>query len=68
MAELDTGLPSVRQVQTYIQEKKGVEVKLTTGDVLAGQILWQDPSYLCLMNGQQERFFLSRGAVVYIKA
>ncbi len=67
MTELDTGLPSVRQVQTCIQEKKAVEVKLSTGDVLAGQILWQDPSYLCLVNGQQERFLLYRAAVVYLK-
>ncbi len=67
MAELDTGLPSVRLVQTYIQEKKGVEVKLSTGDVLAGQILWQDPNYFCLVNGQQERFLLYRATVVSIK-
>ncbi|MEN9232883.1 MAG: RNA-binding protein hfq [Gloeomargarita sp. DG02_4_bins_56] len=67
MTELDTGLPSVRQVQMYIQEKKGVEVKLSTGDVLAGQIVWQDPSYFRLVNAQQESFLLYRAAVVYIK-
>jgi len=67
MAELDTGLPSVRQVQAYIQEKKPVEVKLTTGDVLAGQIVWQDPDYFRLVNGQQEQFLLYRATVVYIK-
>ncbi|MEN9217306.1 MAG: RNA-binding protein hfq [Gloeomargarita sp. HHBFW_bins_162] len=67
MTELDTGLPSVRQVQSYIQDKKGVEVKLTTGDVLAGQIVWQDPNYFRLVNGQQESFLLYRPTVVYIK-
>jgi host factor-I protein len=67
MDELDTGLPSVRQVQTYIKERKAVEVKLTTGDVLAGQIVWQDPYYFRLVNGQQEQFLLYRPMVVYIK-
>ncbi|WP_448380489.1 Hfq-related RNA-binding protein [Gloeomargarita sp.] len=67
MAELDTGLPSVRQVQFYIQEKKAVEVKLTTGDVLSGQIVWQDPDYFRLVNTQQEQFLLYRPTVVYIK-
>ncbi|MCS7030490.1 MAG: hypothetical protein NZL92_03010 [Gloeomargarita sp. SKYG116] len=65
--ELDTGLPSVRQVQTFIKDKTGVEVKLTTGDILHGQIVWQDPQYFRLVTGQQEGFLLYRAHVVYIK-
>jgi hypothetical protein len=32
-----------------------------------GQIVWQDPDYFRLVNGQQEQFLLYRATVVYIK-
>ncbi|MBF2056299.1 MAG: RNA chaperone Hfq [Cyanobacterium sp. T60_A2020_053] len=48
MSAFNTGLPSVRQIQTVIKEKKAVEIGLTTNKVLNGNILWQDENCLCL--------------------
>lgn len=48
--ELDTGLPSTRQIQTIIREEKEVEMKLSTGDLLTGKVRWQDPHCICIMD------------------
>lgn len=48
MTELDTGLPSVRQIQGLVRDKKNVEFKLVTGDVLTGTVFWQDASCICI--------------------
>ncbi|NET15744.1 MAG: RNA-binding protein hfq, partial [Okeania sp. SIO1H6] len=44
MSDFDTSLPSVRQIQTYITEKKEVELKLITNDLHVGKVFWQDPN------------------------
>ncbi|MFM6896494.1 MAG: Hfq-related RNA-binding protein, partial [Microcystis panniformis] len=46
MSQFDPGLPSIKQVQSYIQEKREVEIKLSTDDLLVGRILWQDVNCL----------------------
>jgi host factor-I protein len=46
MAEFETGLPSVRQIQGFIKEGEEVELKLVTQDLLSGQLRWQDPNCL----------------------
>lgn len=46
--ELETGLPSTRLLQNYLRDKRTIEVKLVTGDTMAGTISWQDPHCLCL--------------------
>ena len=48
MSDFDTSLPSTRQIQTYIQEKKEVEIKLITNDLYVGKVFWQDPNCICL--------------------
>lgn len=45
---LELGTPSLRQLQSFIREKQEVELKLLTGDLLSGQLFWQDPDCLCL--------------------
>ncbi|MGB7416649.1 MAG: hypothetical protein WA902_20770 [Thermosynechococcaceae cyanobacterium] len=40
--ELDVGLPSIRQLQSLIQDGSEVEVKVITIDLLVGKIRWQD--------------------------
>lgn len=67
MAEFDPGWPSIRQVQGYIQDKQAVEIKLLTGDVLTGQIFWQDPLCLCLIDAEKRAIAIQRPAIAYLK-
>lgn len=64
----DTGLPSIRQVQNLIRDKKKVEVKLMTGDTLAGAVSWQDANAVCVRADNGQDTILMRGAIAYIKA
>ncbi|MEM9804316.1 MAG: RNA-binding protein hfq [Cyanobacteria bacterium P01_D01_bin.56] len=64
--EFDTGLPSIRQLQGLIREQNTVELKLMTGDVLNGMVVWQDVHAICLsVDGQT--VLVMRTAVAYIK-
>lgn len=67
MAELETGLPSVRQIQGFIKEGQEVEIKLLTQDVLTGQLRWQDTNCLCLNNSEGLPVIVWRHAIAYIK-
>lgn len=68
MAEFDTGLPSVRQIQQWVANKQMIELKLVTGDVLTGQPLWQDPNCICLVDADSNQTVAWRAAIVYHKA
>lgn len=64
--EFDTGLPSVRQIQTLIREQNTVEIKLMTGDIFNGSVVWQDAHAICLsVDGQT--IVTMRAAVAYVK-
>jgi host factor-I protein len=65
--ELDTGLPSTRQIQTIIREEKEVELKLTTGDLLIGKVRWQDNNCICLLDPQDQPTIVWRQAIAFIK-
>ncbi|NJR50911.1 MAG: RNA-binding protein hfq [Leptolyngbyaceae cyanobacterium CSU_1_3] len=65
--ELETGLPSIRQVQTIIREEKGVEMKLVTGDLLTGKVRWQDTHCICLLDQYDQPIIVWRQAIVYLK-
>ena len=67
MAEFNTGLPSIRQVQNLIKDKKQVEIKVTTADLLTGHIRWQDENCVCLFDQQDQPTIVWRHAIVYIK-
>jgi host factor-I protein len=67
MAELDTGLPSIRQVQNLIKDKTEVEVKVITNDLLVGKVRWQDQNCLCLIDHYEQPTIVWRQAIVYIK-
>jgi host factor-I protein len=66
MPELDINQPSTRQIQQLIKDKNTLEIKLVTGDVLKGQLAWQDADYLCLREGEQ-KIIVGKTALVYIK-
>ncbi|MGC9526338.1 MAG: Hfq-related RNA-binding protein [Limnospira sp.] len=67
MPEFNTGLPSIRKLQGYIQEKATVELKLLTGDLLDGQILWQDQNCFCLQSGDGKSILVWYHAIAYIR-
>ncbi len=67
MAEFETGLPSVRQIQGFIKEGNEVELKLLTGDVLIGQLRWQDQQCICLIPDDGLPMIVWRQAIAYIK-
>lgn len=67
LAELDTSLPSVRQIQTLIKEGSQAEIKLVTGDVISGKILWQDPHCMMVLDNNSDRTTIWKQAIAYIK-
>jgi host factor-I protein len=64
----DTGLPSIRQIQTLIRDQKSVEVKVTTGDSLVGALVWQDANAICVKDADGQNTILMRGAIAYVKS
>ncbi|MEM1309454.1 MAG: RNA-binding protein hfq [Cyanobacteria bacterium P01_C01_bin.70] len=64
--KLETGLPSTRLLQTYLRDKRMIEVKLVTGDTIAGAISWQDPHCLCL-DVEGEPVLVWRSALASLK-
>ncbi|MGF1542812.1 MAG: RNA-binding protein hfq [Pleurocapsa sp.] len=67
MANFDTGLPGVRQVQNYIKDQQEVELKLITDDLIVGKIIWQDADCLCLLDHYEQPTLIWRQALVYLK-
>jgi host factor-I protein len=67
LTEFDTSLPSIRQVQNLIKDKDAVEVKLTTGDVIIGKILWQDLQCMMLTLDNGEKITVWKQAIAYLK-
>ncbi len=67
MAELERDLPSIRKIQSLIKEKKEVEVKIITNDVLNGKIFWQDTQFICILDSQEHQIMIRLEALVYIK-
>ncbi|HEY9877153.1 MAG TPA: RNA-binding protein hfq [Leptolyngbyaceae cyanobacterium] len=65
--ELDTSLPSTRQIQTLISEKPTVEVKLLTGDLITGQVRWQDPNCIAIAAQDGGTLQIWFHAIAYVK-
>jgi host factor-I protein len=65
--ELDTGLPSIRQIQNLIREEKEVEMKLVTNDLITGKIRWQDNNCVCLVDHYDQPTVVWRQAIAYMK-
>ncbi|HEY9635169.1 MAG TPA: RNA-binding protein hfq [Coleofasciculaceae cyanobacterium] len=67
MAEFETGLPSVRQVQGFIKDGTQVELKLLTQDLLTGRLRWQDQQCLYLLTPDDQSLIIWRHAIAYVK-
>ena len=65
--ELDTSIPSTRQLQTLVQDKQEVEIKLITNDLVVGKINWQDPHCICVLDHYDQPTIIWRQAIVFIK-
>jgi host factor-I protein len=65
--ELETGLPSTRQIQTLIREEKEVEIKLLTNDLLTGKIRWQDTTCICLVDHYDQPTMIWLQAIAFMK-
>lgn len=67
ITELDTSLPSVKQLQNSIKEAKQIELKLVTGDLLAGKILWQDQYCIFLTDENTQKIMVWKQSIAYMK-
>ncbi|MGE5656119.1 MAG: Hfq-related RNA-binding protein [Actinomycetota bacterium] len=67
MSEFETGLPSIRLIQSYIKDKQQIELKLITGDLLVGRVFWQDPHCICLLDQSDQQILVGRQAIAYIR-
>ncbi|MCC5628503.1 Hfq-related RNA-binding protein [Nostoc sphaeroides] len=67
LTEFDTTLPSIIQVQNLIKQTTPVELKLLTGDVLTGRVLWQDPQCICIADENSQHTTVWKQAIAYIK-
>ena len=67
MTELDVNLPSIRQTQSLIKDKIGVEIKLLTNDTFSGRIIWQDPQCISLADANDHKTLIYRHSIAFIK-
>jgi host factor-I protein len=67
MSELDVNLPSTRQTQGFVKDKTKVSIKLLTGDVFVGKIIWQDPDCLSFVDGNDLKTLIYRQSIAYIQ-
>ncbi|MFQ4140267.1 Hfq-related RNA-binding protein [Nodosilinea sp. PGN35] len=65
--EFATGFPSVRQVQNLIRDQASVEVKLITGDIIGGRVVWQDPQCICIETEDQSKHQIWKQAIGFLK-
>jgi host factor-I protein len=67
ITEFDTSLPSIRQLQSLIQEASPIQLKLLTGDILTGKVLWQDSQCVCVVDENSQKTTVWKQAIAYIR-
>ncbi|MCP6762881.1 MAG: RNA chaperone Hfq [Fischerella sp. CENA71] len=67
ITEFDTSLPSTRQLQNLIKEAVPTEIKLLTGDILTGRVMWQDQCSMCLVDDHNQQVIIWKQAIAYLK-
>jgi host factor-I protein len=66
--EVESNFPSFRLLQGYIKDRRDIEMKLLTGEVMSGKVFWQDVHCICLQVGESEQPLLVwRQAIAYIQ-
>jgi host factor-I protein len=66
LGNLNTSLPSTRKMHSFIREKQEIQVKLLTGEVVTGRLLWLDEHCLMIESGD-EKMMVWVNAIAYIK-
>ncbi len=67
ITEFDTSLPSTRQLQNLIKQAVPIEIKLVTGDILTGRVMWQDQYSVCLVDDASQQVIIWKQAIAYLK-
>ncbi|PMB13991.1 RNA-binding protein hfq [Fischerella thermalis CCMEE 5205] len=67
ITEFDTSLPSTRQLQNLIKQAAPTEIKLLTGDILTGRVMWQDQYSVCLVDNNSQQITIWKQAIAYLK-
>lgn len=67
ITEFDTSLPSIRQLQNLIKQASHLQIKLLTGDILTGKVIWQDQNCVCLVDENSQQTTVWKQAIAYIK-
>ncbi|BAU09031.1 RNA-binding protein hfq [Fischerella thermalis CCMEE 5330] len=67
ITEFDTSLPSTRQLQNLIKQAAPTEIKLLTGDILSGRVMWQDQYSVCLVDDNSQQVMIWKQAIAYFK-
>jgi host factor-I protein len=65
--EFQQALPSIRQVQNLISDKTRVGLKVTTGDLLTGKLIWQDTNCLSIQEDGAAAILVWKRAIVFIQ-
>ncbi len=65
--DIETGLPSIRQLQNLIKDGQEVEMKVVTGDLINGKIRWQDQHCICVMDHYDQPTIVWRHGIVFVK-
>jgi host factor-I protein len=66
LGNLNTSLPSTRKMHSFIREKQEIQVKLLTGEVVTGRLLWLDEHCLMIESGE-DKMMVWVNAIAYIK-
>jgi host factor-I protein len=66
LGNLNTSLPSTRKMHSFIREKQEIQVKLLTGEVVTGRLLWLDEHCLMIESGD-EKMMVWVNAIAYVK-
>lgn len=67
MVELNTGLPSTRWLHKAIHDKLSIEIKLSTAEVVTGQLRWLDPDCICLADTNQQETLIWKQAIATVR-
>ncbi|MBR8836130.1 MAG: RNA chaperone Hfq [Stigonema ocellatum SAG 48.90 = DSM 106950] len=65
--EFDISLPSIRYVQNLIKKATPTELKLLTGEIVTGKIIWQDQYCVCLVDENTQQITVWKQAIAYVK-
>lgn len=67
MTVFNTGLPSIRLIQSLIKNQTPVEIVLLNNKTFEGVIRWQDDNCLAIFTVNQEKVLVWTHAIAYMR-